>query len=76
MAVTLVSARFGAIMGNLVFALFLDVQCAVPILMVAALLVGKLSIRFIEICIYLSFIIAGGGLLGLLLPNTTNTPLQ
>ena len=52
MAVTLVSARFGAIMGNLVFALFLDVQCAVPILMVAALLVGQLSNRFIEISFY------------------------
>ena len=40
MAVTLVSARLGAILGNLVFGLFLEVQCAVPILTVASLLVG------------------------------------
>ena len=41
MAVTLVAARLGAILGNTVFALFLEVQCAIPILMVASLLVGK-----------------------------------
>ena len=41
MAVTLVAARLGAILGNTVFGLFLEVQCAVPIIMVAALLVGQ-----------------------------------
>ena len=40
MGVTLAAARLGAILGNLVFALFLEVQCAVPILLVAALLIG------------------------------------
>jgi len=56
MAITLAAARFGAIMGNFTFGFLVDVACAVPILLVAVLLIG-------------------GGLLGLLLPNTTREPL-
>jgi len=56
MAITLAAARLGAMLGGLMFGLLLDVSCAVPILLVASLLVG-------------------GGLLGLLLPNTTREPL-
>ena len=47
MAVTLVAARLGAILGNTVFALFLEVQCAIPILMVASLLVGKIYLIYL-----------------------------
>ena len=43
MAVTLVAARLGAITGNLVFGYLVESHCATPILMVAALLVGKTS---------------------------------
>jgi len=56
MAVTLVAARFGAILGNLVFGYFVETSCAVPIFAVATLLIG-------------------GGLMGLLLPNTTKKAL-
>jgi len=56
MAITLVAARLGAILGNLVFGYLVDVNCAVPIVSVAVLL-------------------AAGGLLGILLPNTTRKPL-
>ena len=47
MAVTLAVARLGAILGNVVFGYFIEVSCAVPILMVAVLLVsgGLLSIK-------------------------------
>jgi len=47
MAVTLAVARLGAILGNVVFGYFIELSCAVPILMVAVLLVsgGLLSIR-------------------------------
>ncbi len=38
MAVTLVPARFGAILGNIVFGFAIEVNCAIPILSVAALL--------------------------------------
>ena len=41
MAVTLVSARLGAIMGNLVFGYLVESHCATPILMVATLLIGE-----------------------------------
>ena len=57
MAVTLITARLGAILGNVVFGYLVEVNCAVPILSVATLL-------------------ALGGLAGLLLPNTTNAPLD
>jgi len=57
MAVTLVSARLGAIVGSLVFGYLVESHCATPILMVAGLLFG-------------------GGMLGLLLPNTTKKPLM
>lgn len=57
MAITLAAARLGAILGNIAFGNLVDVACAVPILLVAALLIG-------------------GGLLGLLLPNTTKVPLS
>ena len=40
MAVTLLSARLGAIFGNLVFGYLVTSHCAVPILMVAGLLIG------------------------------------
>ena len=43
MAATLVAARLGAITGNLVFGYLVESHCATPILMVAALLVGKTS---------------------------------
>jgi VNT family MFS transporter (synaptic vesicle glycoprotein 2) len=47
MAVTLAVARIGAILGNVVFGYFIEISCAVPILMVAVLLVsgGLLSIK-------------------------------
>ena len=57
MAVTLVPARLGAILGNIVFGFAIDVNCAIPILSVASLLVS-------------------GGLVGLLLPNTTRRALE
>lgn len=56
MSITLAAARLGAILGNIIFGVFVDVACAIPILLVAVLLIG-------------------GGLLGLLLPNTTKEPL-
>jgi len=56
MAITLAAARVGAILGNLMFGYLVEASCAVPIFMVAALLLG-------------------GGLLCILLPNTTNKPL-
>ena len=57
MAVTLVPARLGAILGNIVFGFAIDVNCAIPILSVATLLVS-------------------GGLVGLLLPNTTRQRIK
>jgi len=47
MAVTLAVARLGAILGNVIFGYFIELSCAVPILMVAVLLIsgGLLSIR-------------------------------
>lgn len=56
MAVTLVSARMGAILGNLVFGYLVESHCSIPILTVAGLLIA-------------------GGLMGLLLPNTTGKAL-
>lgn len=41
LAVTLLAARLGAIAGNLVFGSLIDVYCAVPMFMVACLLIGK-----------------------------------
>lgn len=41
MAVTLVAARLGAIVGNLVFGYLVESHCATPILMVAGLLFGE-----------------------------------
>ncbi len=44
MAVTLVTARLGAILGNVVFGYLVETNCAVPILSVAVLLIaGGLS---------------------------------
>eukprot|EP00092_Neocalanus_flemingeri_P032628 GFUD01035489.1.p1 GENE.GFUD01035489.1~~GFUD01035489.1.p1 ORF type:complete len:574 (-),score=164.16 GFUD01035489.1:136-1857(-) len=40
MALTLVAARLGAILGNLVFGYLVESHCAVPILTVAGLLIG------------------------------------
>jgi len=56
MAVTLIAARLGAILGSLAFAYLVDVNCAIPLVLIAALL-------------------GAGGLLSLILPNTTNKPL-
>ncbi|XP_045608814.2 synaptic vesicle glycoprotein 2B isoform X1 [Procambarus clarkii] len=56
LAVTLLAARIGAILGNVVFGYLVDVYCAIPLFMVAFLLIG-------------------GGLLGLLLPNMTRKSL-
>jgi len=56
MAVTLVAARLGGFLGNLAFGYLVETHCAVPIILVAVLLVG-------------------GGLLSVLLPNTTQKPL-
>jgi len=56
MAITLVAARMGAILGQLVFGYLVEVNCAIPIVSVAVLL-------------------AAGGLLSFLLPNTTKKPL-
>ena len=39
MSVTLIPARLGAILGNLVFGYLVEVNCAIPILSVAALLI-------------------------------------
>lgn len=44
MAITLAAARFGAIMGNFTFGFLVDVACAVPILLVAVLLIGNISV--------------------------------
>ena len=46
MAITLAAARLGAILGNIAFGNLVDVACAVPILLVAALLIGIISISF------------------------------
>ena len=46
MAITLAAARLGAILGNIIFGVFVDVICAVPILLVAALLIGNFLIIF------------------------------
>ena len=43
MAITLAAARLGAILGNLAFGGLVDVACAVPILLVAALLIGNIN---------------------------------
>lgn len=40
MAMTLVPARLGAILGNITFGYLVETNCAVPILMVAALLIS------------------------------------
>lgn len=42
MSITLAAARLGAILGNIIFGVFVDYACAIPILLVAALLIGKL----------------------------------
>lgn len=41
MAITMAAARLGAILGNIVFGLIVDVNCAIPILLVSGLLIGK-----------------------------------
>jgi len=56
-AVSMVAARAGGIVGNIVIASLLDMYCPAPTFIVAALLIG-------------------GGLLCLLLPNTTREPLS
>lgn len=38
MSITLAAARLGAILGNIIFGVFVDVACAIPILLVASLL--------------------------------------
>ena len=39
MAVTLAAGRLGAILGQLTFGYLLDINCAVPIIIVAALMI-------------------------------------
>uniref|UniRef100_A0A0K8SSY1 Synaptic vesicle glycoprotein 2B n=3 Tax=Lygus hesperus TaxID=30085 RepID=A0A0K8SSY1_LYGHE len=56
-AVSMVAARLGGIVGNIVIATLLDKYCPLPTFIVAALLIG-------------------GGLLCLILPNTTKVPLS
>ncbi|CAB0006999.1 unnamed protein product [Nesidiocoris tenuis] len=56
-AVSMVAARLGGIVGNIVIATLLDTYCPLPTFIVAALLIG-------------------GGLLCLILPNTTKVPLS
>lgn len=56
-AISMVAARLGGIIGNIVIATLLDLYCPAPTFIVAGLL----------IC---------GGLLCLLLPNTTREPLH
>ncbi|CAL7948214.1 unnamed protein product [Xylocopa violacea] len=56
-AISMVAARLGGIIGNIVIAQLLDMYCPAPTFIVAALLIG-------------------GGLLCLLLPNTTREPLS
>jgi len=56
-AISMVAARLGGIIGNIVIATLLDMYCPAPTFIVAGLLIG-------------------GGLLCLLLPNTTKTPLS
>ena len=43
MAVTLVAARLGAICGNEIFGQLLGINCAIPIIMVAALMIGGIN---------------------------------
>ena len=40
MAITLIAARLGAVLGNVAFGYLVDVACAVPILLVAGFLMG------------------------------------
>lgn len=56
-AISMISARLGGIMGNIVIAQLLDLYCPAPTFIVSVLL-------------------AGGGLLCLMLPNTTRTALS
>lgn len=44
MSITLAAARLGAILGNIIFGVFVDVACAIPILLVATLLICKLNL--------------------------------
>ena len=46
MSITLAAARLGAILGNIIFGVFVDVACAIPILLVATLLMCKFILRF------------------------------
>lgn len=55
-AISMVAARLGGIIGNVVISTLLDLYCPAPTFIVAVLL-------------------AGGGLMSLLLPNTTKTAL-
>ncbi|XP_063848504.1 synaptic vesicle glycoprotein 2B-like isoform X1 [Scylla paramamosain] len=57
LAVTLMAARIGAILGTVTFGYLVDLYCAIPLLLVAAFLIF-------------------GGMLGLVLPNTTRIALM
>ncbi|XP_059621616.1 synaptic vesicle glycoprotein 2B-like [Phlebotomus argentipes] len=56
-AISMVAARLGGIIGNVVIATLLDMYCPAPTFIVA-------------------FLLAGGGLMCLFLPNTTRTALS
>ena len=51
MSITLAAARLGAILGNIIFGVFVDVACAIPILLVASLLMcmSILQSKFVNI---------------------------
>ncbi|XP_059490038.1 synaptic vesicle glycoprotein 2B-like [Neocloeon triangulifer] len=55
-AISMIAARLGGIIGNIVIATLLDMYCPAPTFIIAFLLIG-------------------GGLLSLFLPNTTRAPL-
>lgn len=84
-AISMVAARLGGIIGNIVIAQLLDMYCPAPTFIVAALLIGKYVYIYVSFYInflFLNFLIlhilffAGGGLLCLFLPNTTREPLS
>ena len=52
MAITMAAARLGAILGNFIFGKYLESFCALPILMVAGLLIGDFGfceLKFLDI---------------------------
>jgi len=81
MAISMVAARLGGIIGNIVIAALLDLYCPLPTYIVAVLLIGMLQFYIPYNLFIITFLIEillfslGGGLLCLRLPNTTREPL-